>query len=174
MAAAGLVAVGSVCQVCFGLSLGCLKGFIVGVEILCVVAELGVGGGLIALVRELAEEYSEFNAYINYLYKVYGGREDERGIRIRSCLITMRSFFVLCVESLARVVSASRGAPYPSLLAEVKMYASSVRPHVEAITREYRSLCDLVECEGGSEVVRQLGEIVANINRIFEEIGRAG
>lgn len=130
------------------------------------------GGGLIALVRGLAEEYSEFNAYLNYLYRVYGKREDDRGIRIRSCLITMRSFFLVCVEGLAR--AASRGSPYPALVAEVKMYVSSVRPHIDAITSQYRSLSQLVGEEGGNEAVRQLGEVVANINRLFEELGRAG
>ncbi|PSN95547.1 hypothetical protein B9Q09_02940 [Candidatus Marsarchaeota G2 archaeon ECH_B_SAG-C16] len=56
------------------------------------------------------------------------------------------------------------------MLAEVKMYASNVRPQIEAITKEYDTLSKLINQEGVNEVVTQLGGIVADINRLFEEL----
>jgi hypothetical protein len=125
---------------------------------------------LLGLVRSLAEDYSDFNAYITYIYKTYSGREDTTGIKIRSSLITMRSFFIYCVQNLARLTSLSKNIPYPSLLAEVKMYASSVAPQIEAIGKEYKAVAELVGQEGGNEAVKQLGDVVADIGRLFDQI----
>ncbi|MEM0119872.1 MAG: hypothetical protein QW514_04580 [Thermoprotei archaeon] len=133
-------------------------------------APLSAGTRLREWVKSLAEDYSDFNAYITYIYRVYSGREDSEGIKVRSSLITIRSFFISCVENLATVMTRAQRAPYPSLLAEVKMYASTVKPQVEAITREYDTLSKVANQEGVKEVVVQLGSIVGDINRLFDEL----
>jgi uncharacterized beta-barrel protein YwiB (DUF1934 family) len=135
-----------------------------------VTESLSANAKLLTWVKSLAEDYSDFNAYITYIYRLYSKREDAEGIKIRSSLITMRSFFIPCVENLARVTTLTRSMPYPSMLAEVKMYASNVRPQIEAITKEYDTLSKLINQEGVNEVVTQLGGIVADINRLFEEL----
>ncbi len=128
------------------------------------------------LVKKLAEEYSDFNAFLGYLLKIYSNKDSERDIRIRACLLTIRSSFIACVEELSRFTStATPGKPYFSLLPQFLYHASIVEPYLKTIEEQYQELRSLFanEPETAKKVVEGLGEVLRSIEQTFDAIGKA-
>lgn len=129
-----------------------------------------------ASVKELAESYSEFNAYLNYLYKLYSGREDDSSIKVRSALIAMRSSFLVCVEGLSRVTSLIKNhQPYISVLPEAILYASNMKTQVNIISNEYQSVKNFLgsEAETTKKIVEQMGGVIELIRTKLSSLGSA-
>lgn len=130
----------------------------------------------LAAVKDLAESYSEFNAYWNYLYKLYSGKEDDSSIKVRSALIAMRSSFLVCVEGLSRLNSLMKNRqPYSSILPEAILYSSNAKTQVNIISNEYHSIKKLLgtETDTTEKIFGQMGEAIELIKIKLASLGSA-
>lgn len=124
---------------------------------------------LYSTVKALAERYSELNAYIGYLVKVYAAREDQTGIEIRARLLAIRSSFLSCVGGLSNTISTiTPEKPYFSVVSQVVYYTSNVRPLVDTMKAQHRELRDLMA--GESEVQRRAAEDMGELISLVDEL----